>query len=291
MFTFIIPKLHFMKSLQLSLLSLLLLISPFAKSQSAMELTGGVGIASYYGDLIQGSPLFQQPSYAISIGAAHYFSPHWSVRGDISILKVQAKDSKNKRDDLKARNLSFKSGIWEVNVAGQYDLFDLSLGEHKFTPYAFLGVGFFHFNPYTTDRFGNKVYLKLKGTEGQGTAAYPDRQPYKTTQLQLPFGFGVKYAVNDRMVLGLEFKYRYIDTDHLDDVSVDRYPDQAVLAAKDPTLPGLTYRGDELPGGAPYPAKANMLPRGNPNNNDAYYTFQAKVSWRLKNSNKVQINY
>jgi len=288
--TFIAPKLHFMKSLQLRLLSLMLLISPLAKSQSDLEFTGAVGVASYYGDLVQSSPFFRQPSFAISLGANHYFSPHWAIRGDLSFLTVKGNDSKNKRDDLKARNLSFKSNIWDFSVAGQYDVIDLSSGEHSITPYVFLGVGFFHFNPTTVDRFGNKINLKLKGTEGQGTAAYPDRQPYKTTQLQLPFGFGVKYNVNESMSLGLEFKYRYIDTDYLDDVSMAGYPDMAVLAAKDPTLPGLAYRGDELPGGAPYPPKNGGLNRGNPDNNDAYYSFQAKFTWRFKN-NRIQINY
>src|SRR5437868_8729060 len=177
-----------MKLMRLRLFSLLLLVSPFAKSQN-VELSFGAGIASYYGDLIQADhPLFQQPSYAFSVGAEYYFTPHWTVRGDFSVLKVQAADSKNQRDDLKARKLSFKSGIWDLGVMGQYNFIDITSGEHKITPYAFLGAGIFHFNPYTTDRNGNKVYLREKGTEGQNTAAYPDRKAYKSTMLNLPFG-------------------------------------------------------------------------------------------------------
>lgn len=279
-----------MKSISLRLLSLFMLTSVMAKAQSNSELSFGAGIASYYGDLVQSSPFFREPNYAFSLGYQYYFSPHWSVRGDFSVLKVGAKDSKNKREDLKARNLSFKSGMWELSAEGQYDLYDVLGGEHKFSPYAFLGVGVFHFNPYTTDRYGNKVYLRNKGTEGQETSQYPDRKLYKQTLLNLPFGIGVKYAINDRLVIALEAKYRYIDTDYLDDVSAGSYPDYNVLYAKDPTLPGLTYRGDELPGGASYPPKNNLLPRGNPNNNDAYYSVQAKIIWRL-NSGGIQINY
>jgi len=279
-----------MKLLQLCLVSSLLLISPLAKSQSDLEINGAIGIASYYGDLVQSDhAFFTQPSYAISVGAAHYFSPHWSIRGDFSLLQVKAADSKNKRADLVARNLSFKSNVWDISVAGQYDVFDLTAGEKTVTPYVFLGVGFFHYNPYTTDRNGNKVYLQLEKTEGQGLAAYPDRKPYKLTQLQLPFGLGVKYALNENIVLALELKYRYIDTDYLDDVS-EAYPEKAYLDARDPTTARLTWRADELPGGAPYPAKVGNLARGNPDNNDSYYTFQAKFTWRLK-SNKIQINY
>lgn len=279
-----------MKSISLRLLCVLLITSSFAKAQGNGELSFGAGVASYYGDLMESNhAFFSQPNYAFTLGGQYYFSPKWSIRGDFSVLKVGAADSKNKRADLKARNLSFKSGIWELSAEGQYDILDIQSGERQFTPYLFGGFGIFHFNPYTTDRNGNKVYLQTMGTEGQGLSAYPDRKPYKKTQLNLPFGIGVKYVLNDRMVVGLEFKYRYIDTDYLDDVSTDKYPDYNVLYAKNPNLPGLTYRGDELPGGSTYP-KNSVLPRGNPNNNDSYYSVQAKLIWRL-NSSKIQINY
>ena len=280
-----------MKLLQLRFLSLFLLISPLAKSQADFEFNIGGGIASYYGDLIEKDhAIFPQPSYSASVGVAHYFSPHWAIRGEFSALKVGAKDSKNDRADLKARNLSFNTNIYDLGLEGEYDLFDMTPGHRNFTPYAFLGIGIFHFNPYTTDRTGKKVYLQEKGTEGQGTAAYPDRKPYKKTLLNIPFGGGVKYALNNKVVLALEFKYRFIDTDYLDDVSMGSYPNMSVLAAKDPLLPGLTYRADELSGGAPYPANGTGLNRGNPNNNDAYYTLQAKVTWRF-NCSRMQMNY
>ena len=79
-----------MKSLRLRALSLLLLASPIAKGQSDLEGNVAVGIASYYGDLIQSNhAIFTQPSYAVSFGAAHYFSPHWAIRGDFSFLKLK----------------------------------------------------------------------------------------------------------------------------------------------------------------------------------------------------------
>jgi len=273
-----------MKLLRLRVLSLLLLISPLAKSQSDFEVSAGVGIASYYGDLIQGSPMFQQPGFSASIGAAHYFTPHWGIRADMSLQQLKASDSKNKRDDLKARNLSFKSNVFDFNIAGEYDVFDMTTGDRNYTPYVFLGVGFYHYNPFTTDRNGNQVYLRKKHTEGQNSTAYPERKEYNLTQLQMPMGLGFKYALNENIVLSLEFKYRFLGNDYLDDVSKASYPDFAFAA------PGLTYRGDELPGGAPYPPKNTGLNRGNPDNSDSYYSMQAKFTWRFKSS-KIQINY
>lgn len=283
---FMLPKLHFMKLLQFRLFFLLLLVSPFAKSQSSVELTGSVGMASYYGDLVQGSPSFKQPSYAFGAGVVWNFTPHLAWVSDIGILQVKASDSKNKRADLIARNLSFKSNIWNINTVAQYNIRDITDGK-MFTPYVFLGIGIFHFNPFTIDRNGKKQYLQPQGTEGQGLAAYPDRTPYKLTQLEMPFGLGFKFQVNEKISLGLEFRYHYIDTDYLDDVSM-AYPDKTILAAKDPNLPLLTYRGDELPGGASYPK--GTLSRGNPNNRDSYYTTQIKVAFRLK-SNSISVNY
>ncbi len=275
-----------MKILQFRILFLMLLVSPFAKSQSSIELTAGAGIACYYGDLVEGSPKFNQPSYAFSSGIAWHLSPHWSWVSDISFLKVGASDSKNKRADLKARNLSFKTSIWDINTVAQFNIFDITT-DRIFTPYVFLGVGIFHFNPYTIDRNGKKTYLQLQGTEGQGLAAYPDRHPYKLTQVELPFGLGIKFKLSDKISLSGELRYHYIDTDYLDDVSM-AYPDKTILAAKDPNLPMLTYRGDELPGGASYPK--GTLSRGNPNNRDSYYTAQIKVGFRLK-SNSLSVNY
>jgi len=274
-----------MKILQFRLLSLMLLAGTFAKAQ--VEITGSLGTASYYGDLTAKNSPFSQASYAVSGGVNYQFAPKFGWRTEITYAKVQASDSKNSRADLKARNLSFKSGIWSINTSVEYDFVDLT--QHRCTPYGFLGIGLAHFNPYTKDRNGNKQFLQPQGTEGQGLSAYPDRKPYKRTEIEIPMGIGVKYAINEKIIIGLEFKYHYMDTDYLDDVSLNSYPDPALLAAKDPFLPKLTYRGDELPGGTGYPTNLN-LPRGNPNNRDIYYTTEVKVAFRLKSS-KIQINY
>ena len=254
----------------------------------SLNLTGGIGMTGYLGDLNEKNSYFRQPSVSISAGLSYFLNPNTGFRFDIAYSKVQANDSKNSRADLKARNVSFKSSVWDFNFAVEYDLFDMS-ADRKYTPYIFGGIGLCHFDPYTTDRNGNKVFLQPMGTEGQGLAAYPERKPYPRTVLELPFGGGFKYAVSDRVTLGFEFKYRYLNTDYLDDVSNFGYPNKAALTAKDPSLPMLTYRGDELPGGAPYPSPT--LNRGNPNNKDSYHSAQFTIIYRLKNYSGIEINY
>ena len=74
-----------------------------------------------------------------------------------------------------------------------------------------------------------KFFSAHLGTEGQGDSAYPDRKPYNTMGFCIPFGVGVKYAINDRMNIGLEITHRFTTTDYLDDVSktyvgIDKFP-------------------------------------------------------------------
>lgn len=242
------------------------------------DISLNAGVSSYYGDLTENAKLFNQSSYAFNLGAVYNLNPHIAFRADLGYCEVQAADSKNKRADLRARNLSFKSNVLDFNLALEYTPIDI-INTHRLSPYIFAGVGFSHFNPYTTDRFGNKQILQPLGTEGQGLSMYPDRKPYNRTVLTVPFGGGIKYAISDQITLGFEFKYHYLNSDYLDDVSQSGYPDRAALAAKNPNLPYLTYRGDELPDGNPYPTAG--LNRGNPKNKDVYYSTQVRVIYRF----------
>ena len=79
----------------------------------------------------------------------------------------------------------------------------------------------------------------------------------------------------------VEFKYHLLFTDYLDDVSREGYPTYNALYQKDPALPGLTYRGDELPGGGIFPYTNAMPNRGNPKNNDAYYNTLVRLAVSL----------
>ena len=283
-----------MKLFKLCLLTFVISLSITAKGQlfrvelPSFEGSVAVGISSYYGDLVQSNPFFHEPSLSLSAGLSYNLNPNLSFRSNFSYSDVQAHDSKNSRADLKARNLSFKSHISDITTEVEYSPIPIN-DVRVFSPYIFSGIGFCHFNPYTTDRSGKKVYLQPQGTEGQGLIAYPDRKPYSLWSFQKIVGFGCKYAIKEVVFLEFEIKYHFLNTDFLDDVSNFGYPDKAVLQAKDPALPLLTYRGDELPGGAPYPA--TTLNRGNPKNKDSFYSAQFKVAFRFKSFSHVEVNY
>ncbi len=86
----------------------------------------------------------------------------------------------------------------------------------------------FSYDPYAYLN-KQKIFLRSLATEGQGSAAYPDRKPYNTMAFAFPLGVGVKYAINDRINVGAEVTHRFTTTDYLDDVSTtyigaDKFP-------------------------------------------------------------------
>ncbi|HEX4852204.1 MAG TPA: DUF6089 family protein, partial [Puia sp.] len=141
------------------------------------------GISNYSGDLQSKTFTLDQSNFAFGVGAQYDLTHHISVLSNLALLKVSAADKYNK-PDLQPRNLSFQSQIFEWNLLGEYNFFDLS--KKSFTPYVFAGVAYFHFNPYTFDTAGEKIYLQPLSTEGEGLPEYPNNKPYSLNQFAIP---------------------------------------------------------------------------------------------------------
>ena len=241
---------------------------------SKLSITGGLGAASYVGDLIKNSTAFNQLSYASSLGLSYSIIPHLNARFEIGLNQVQGYDSK-KGGAYPKRNLSFKSKILEFSVAAEYTVLDIH--KYKFSPYLFAGVGAFHFNPRAYYGSGGTHELRALGTEGQGLTGYPGM--YSTTAVEFPLGLGFKYVINNKIMLLGEFNYRITGTDYLDDVST-YYPNKALLDARNPETSKFTYQGT-----GPYPTNPTLR-RGNSSNKDGYYTTQLKIAYNLQSNKK-----
>jgi opacity protein-like surface antigen len=189
----------------------------------------------------------------------------------------------------KYRNLDFRSDIWEVYTAVEFfplmilKQYDVEY-QPKLRPYIFAGVGVFHFNPQgsLTDANGNKTwqYLHPLHTEGEGFPEYPDRKPYPLTQLNIPMGAGLKYLLSDKINLGVELLYRKTFTDYVDDVSttyIDRNLFNKYLSPADANI-ALQINDKSS---SNYTRTDPGLQRGNPKNNDAYFSFLLKIGIRL----------
>ena len=244
-------------------------------SQIRLHLMGG--FANYTGDIQQKRFTLNQAKGVITAGGTYNLSQKFALRSDYSFGKIGASDKFNTTQSVKDRNLSFETILREFSIMGEYDLFDLT--ETPFTPYVFGGVSVFKFSPYTYNAAGTKVYLQGLGTEGQGLPQYPDRQLYKKTQLAIPFGGGLKYAISDDIHLGVELGIRKTFTDYLDDVSTTYADENVLLNGRGTAAVDVAFRGDELKTN-PYPYPAEGTIRGG-KAKDYFYFGQVRLSFRL----------
>jgi len=212
-----------------------------------------------------------------------------SIKSYDSILKNVAPSTSGRYE----RNLSFKSKISEISLVAEFHPF-FAFGNYAnrdvelpyFSPYIVGGVAFFSFNPQTKAPNGNYVDLQPLSTEGQGFIEYPDRKPYKLSQTSFPIGVGVRYELSKNFNLRAEILHRITTTDYLDDVST-RYintnlfssylsPAQAQLATD------LSFNNRLNPLGSTGPfRKTSGGIRGNPKDNDTYFTFNIKIGLLL----------
>jgi hypothetical protein len=204
------------------------------------------------------------------------------VNGADSILK-NVKTSTFGRYE---RNLSFKSKISDFQLALEIHPLMFKNFDDKYppslSPYGVIGVGYYSFDPQAKLN-GQWYSLQPLHTEGQGFREYPTRAEYKLSQLNISAGLGVKYEINSMFNARLEVNRRFLTTDYLDDVSTN-YIDPNTFYTNN--LPqNLTAIAQQL-----YNRKGELNPsdgtnigdqRGDPKDNDAFFTIQLKVGIML----------
>ena len=259
---------------------LFIVMTIFSFNAFAQRIHVGVfgGLANYQGDLVDRWYAKKQTNGSIGVTVSYELTDQVFLRGGFTFARINGADYYSKDSALKARNLSFESAISEFSAVAEYYVFNLY--DQRYSPYVFAGLAVYHFDPYTYFG-GNKVYLHPLSTEGQGLPGYAVK-PYSLTQVALPIGGGLKFALNDNIRIGAEIGFRKLFTDYLDDVS-SNYADPAdLLAAKGQLAVDLAYRGDEVPTGSPiYPQKGEQ--RGGVKNKDWYYFTGLHLTMRIGN--------
>ncbi len=203
------------------------------------------------------------------------------VMGYDSILKKVAASTYGRYE----RNLSFKSKISELQLT--FEIHPLFFKEYdedespRLSPYGVIGAGVYSFDPQAKLN-GQWYALHPLHLEGQGFAEYPDRKVYQLTQLNLLGGLGLKYEINSMFNARLEFVHRFLFTDYLDDAStgfIDPSLFYKYLPANQAAIAQQLYnRTNEL---KPSDVVNPVDQRGNPKNNDSYFTIQLKVGMML----------
>ena len=238
-----------------------------------------LGAANYDGELQAKKYTFQQSHPGLGVGLGYEFSPHFNLSSEILYTRISGNDAYSPYLRDRERNLNFTSNILEWNVRAEYVLFDLD--DRSISPYAFGGLAVFHFNPFTYDSTGAKVFLKPLSTEGEGLPGYA--KPYSLTQLAIPFGLGLRIALSENIRVGLEAGLRKTFTGYLDDVNSSYVPYSTLLAAKGFESVALAYRGNELPeqAGKPYPSTPSALSLRGDSKDDWYYFTAIRISIRI----------
>jgi hypothetical protein len=158
------------------------------------------------------------------------FNPRASFRASFLMGTIEGYDSFSSSKANLQRNLSFQSSIAEVSAQLEFNFLDYEIGndKHKFSPYIFLGLAGFRFNPQAEY---NNTWQDLQplGTEGQGLSGGPSG--YSLIQVSIPFGVGIKANLSNKIGLTVEWGMRKTFTDYLDDVSTKYYSPAALTVA------------------------------------------------------------
>ena len=185
------------------------------------------GLGHYFGDLNNRAAV-NRPKIAFGAFFRKQFGNYTSLRISGHYALLGYSDIYSDNEFQNRRNLSFNTNIFEIAAQGDFNFFKFipTDPDHSFTPYATVGIGIFSYDPYAFYN-GDKIYLRPLNTEGQ--TFYKDRKAYGTMAFCFPIGFGVKYAVTDKINISFEVTHRFTTTDYLDDVSttyigIDKFP-------------------------------------------------------------------
>ena len=107
------------------------------------------GITAYKGDLTQYHFKIKTVRPAAGFNIKYNFDNSVLLRAGILWGNLAGDDKYNKRADLRARNLSFKTQIVELNLILEYNLLEPDI--FYAYPYLFGGIGMFKFNSYASD--------------------------------------------------------------------------------------------------------------------------------------------
>jgi hypothetical protein len=247
------------------------------------EITLLPGTSCYTGDLSPYSmfrPSLAKP--AIGLLVKRNYNRRWNYRAGGFIGSLYGNDALNTNVFMRTRNLAFSSPLWEGSFGFEFNFFPYEIGSEKFpaTFYVFGGIGAFGFNPKAYYE-GEEMSLRNLTTEGQELST-SETKKYAPVQVCLPFGFGGKLSFSKRFAVGIEWGFRKLFTDYLDDVSTN-YADARLLAKErnqaSVSLSGSIRRTTTNPGNT-----GRM--RGFSWNNDWYSIGAITLSLKIPNKQK-----
>src|SRR5690554_3637227 len=277
-----------------------LLFSFFVSAQ--MDFGVSVGASNYLGEIGGGSgdakPFLmdmkmQQTKMAFGGFFRYQVHERISVKLQMNFVRIGGADKFSSDPQRIARNLSFRTDIYEAMVTGEYSFWIMnnvskySRTRIDFEAYAFTGFGALLYYPHA--QMDGKWYaLRPLATEGVDNK-------YSKATIAIPLGVGAHYTFDNKYRLGVEVGYRFTFTDYLDDVS-SRYASpsdlpyaESVYFADRSAEAYASNKYDNLPDPKHYGGTETTNPRrGNPETNDGYLLFQVNASMKINQGRNFQ---
>lgn len=162
------------------------------------EIGFGIGTFNYTGDLAR-TYSFANSKPAGTVFYRSNVSKVVSFRAALTAGKIGASDKRPIDAFAQQRNASFNIFLMEASLAMEYHFLNWRDTKHilRYSPYLFGGMALF-------------------GMSGNGNKT----AEYSNVQGAIPFGAGIKYIVNPKWYVALEFGARKTFFDYLDNVSV-----------------------------------------------------------------------
>jgi len=283
-----------------------------------LEIGVQVGTSHFLGDLGGqrgiGRPFLRDTDFGtlrpnFGVFARYNMGANFSARLDVNYLQLSGDDAlagssdfslENRGTDPSGagidgawfrwyRNLHFRTRVFEASIGAEIIPYNFELGGGYYgysvlSPYGFVGIGVFNFKPQARDE--NQVWRDLQPLRTEGQGFVEGRVPYALTQMNIPLGVGIKWTYNDTWALGLEVNHRLTFTDYIDDVSTD-YVDPTIFednfdAETAAIATFMARRSTELDPGETYGyITAPNEQRGDPKDNDSYYSITLRFSYYL----------
>lgn len=214
-------------------------------------------------------------------------------------VNLAKKSQKYESDEVQRyqRNLDVRVNIWEADLMFEINPLRIApksrIAHMAFQPYLLAGIAGYHFQ--SKGKYINKngagasngqwVSLYELHIEGDGFEGPNMPKKYSQWQMAIPLGIGVKWDLSPRMGMGIEYLYRYCQTDYLDGVS-QKYIDPSLY-----TKNGLTDQNAIIAAAmsdkswALDPTKTHKAGemRGNNSGPDAYSTISISLFYKFKN--------
>lgn len=167
-------------------------LSAYAQEDYRFDMGGGIGMTGYLGDA-NNANLLKNPSWDIEILFRYLPSPRWGIKTNFYAggLKGNTEQMTNVLPD--GQNFKFSTQFYELGELVEFNFFSYGMGEKyrklkRWTPYIAAGLSF---TLWTVD--GNAHFAPV-----------------------IPLGGGVKFKVNERLNLGVEFLMKKVFSDKLD---------------------------------------------------------------------------